>query len=123
MVNEEDRIRKELTSKEEQLLKNSIRNDAGKIAELIDDNCIEFTASGEQSKYKSGDLFGNVDGELYIISGSVKLIDLSEDCKLLLYVAAKVIKNTRVKSNRSSIWKKINGKWKIVFHQGTNCSE
>jgi len=123
MVTEEDRIRKELVSKEEQLLKNSVRNDAAKIAELVDDNCIEFTASGKQSNYKPGELFGNVDGELYIVSDSAKLIHLSENCRLLLYVAAKVNKNTRVKSIHSSIWKKVNGRWKMVFHQGTNCSE
>lgn len=123
MATETDRIRKELILKEEQLLKNSIRNDAGKIAELIDDNCIEFTASGRQNVYRPGELFGSVDGESYIDSDSVRLVDLSEDCKLLLYVAAKVNKNTRLKSNHSSIWKKSDGTWKMVFHQGTNRSE
>ena len=123
MGTEADKIRKELILKEEQLLKNSIRNDAGKIAELIDDTCIEFTASGRQNVYRPGELFGSVDGESYIDSDSIHLIDLSEDCKLLLYVAAKVNKNTRLKSNHSSIWKKNNGTWKMVFHQGTSRSE
>jgi hypothetical protein len=120
---EDERTRKELIFNEEQLLKNSIRNDAGKIAELLEDNCTEFTASGKQNRYRPGELFGNVDGESYIDSNTVRLVDLSENCKLLLYVAAKVNKNTRMKSNCSSIWKKIDGKWKMVFHQGTNCSE
>jgi hypothetical protein len=119
MVTEEGRIKKELISKEEQLFDNSIRNDANKIAELIHDNAIEITASGEQSRYQNGDLFGNVDGISYIDSNTVQLIHLSDDCKLLVYIAAKVNKNVRSKTNNSSIWKKNDGKWKIVFHQGT----
>lgn len=123
MVNEEERLRKELISKEEQLLENSIRKDAAKIAELLDDSCIEFTASGRQQIYHPGEQFGNVDGELYIDSNTIRFIDISEDCKLLLYVGAKVNKNVRMKSNHSSLWKKTDGKWKMIFHQGTNCPD
>jgi len=119
----DDRLRKGLILKEEQLLENSVRNDVGKIAELIDENCIEFSASGKQHEYRPGDLFEHVEGASYIDSASVRLIDLSEDCKLLLYVAVIVNKNNRMKSNHSSVWKKIDGKWKIIFHQGTNCAE
>lgn len=120
---EENRIRKELILKEEQLLENDIRNDASRIAELITDNCIELTASGKQLHYRHGELFGSVDGVSYIDSNTVKLVDLSEDCKLVVYIAAKVNKNTRMKSNNSSVWKKTDGKWMMVFHQVTNCSE
>ncbi len=120
MVTEQDRIKKELIANEEQLLENKIRTDAGKIAELIDDDCLEFTSSGKQNQYHPGELFEKLDGVFYIDSNTVKLIDLSEDCKLLAYVAAKVLKNSRTKSNCSSVWKKIQGNWKIVFHQETN---
>lgn len=123
MKNEEDRIKSELILKEEQLLENDIRNDGSSITELIEDKCIEISASGKQRIYKSGELFGNVDGELYIVSNSVRLINISDDCKLLLYIVEKVNKNKRLKSNRSSIWKKTDGKWKMIFHQGTDCSE
>jgi hypothetical protein len=123
MGTEEDKIRKELVAKEEQLLKNSIRNDPSKIAELIEESYVEFTAAGKQINYRPGELFGTVEGELYIDSSSVKMVDLSEDCKLLLYVAAKVNKNTRIKSNHSSIWRRTDRKWKIVFHQATSSSE
>lgn len=120
MLSDDERIRKELILKEEQLLENTIRNDASKIEELIDNNSIEFTASGKQHNYRTGELFGNVDGVLYIDSNTVKMVDLADNCKLLVYVATKVTKNIRVKSNCSSVWKKTNDKWKIVFHQATN---
>ncbi len=105
------------------MLENAIRNDPVKIADFVENGCVEIPASGGERQYKTGEVFENVDGELYILSNSVKLIDLSEDCKLLLYVAGKVSKNSRIKSNRSSIWKNIGGQWKVIFHQGTNCAE
>lgn len=120
---EESRIMKELISKEEQLLENDIRNDANRLAEIIDDHCIEFTPSGKQNRYRSGAQFEMTSGVSYIDSNTVSLIDLAEDCKLLLYVTVKVNKNVRMKSNCSSVWKETGGNWKIVFHQGTNCCE
>lgn len=123
MGTEEDRIKKELLLKEEQLLENAVRNDAAKIGDLIDASCLDCTATGKQQTYQPGALFENVEGVLYIDSNTVRYVDLSEDCKLLVYIAAKVNKNTRMKSNHSSIWKKRDGKWKMVFHQATNCSE
>ncbi len=122
MDNEKERIIKELISKEEQLLDNNIRNDAGKIAEIIDDSSIEINESGKLHNYRRGELFGNVDGQSYIDSNTVKLIDISDDCKLLLYISVKVNKNARMKSSNSSIWKRADNQWKIVFHQVTNCS-
>ncbi|PKL26699.1 MAG: DUF4440 domain-containing protein [Spirochaetae bacterium HGW-Spirochaetae-3] len=123
MGNEETRLLKELILKEERLLENSIRNDADKIAELIHADCVEFSASGKQNKYRPGESFGNIDGILYIDSNSVRMVDLADDCRLLLYVGTKVTENTRLKSNRSSIWKKSDGDWKMIFHQGTNSTE
>ena len=120
MKTDGERLKEELILKEEQLLNNAIRNDASKIADLIQNGCIEILSSGKQQIFQQGQLFGNADGELYIISKSEKMIDLSDDCKLLLYVAGKVSKNERLTSSRSSIWKKIDGKWKMIFHQGTN---
>lgn len=123
MATEEERIKRDLILKEEQLLENNIRNDAKKIAELVDEKCIEIAETGKQSKYRSGSQFENVDGVLYIDSSSVQLIELAENCRLLLYVAAQVKKNARMKSSCSSIWKKNDGEWKVVFHQRTKCSE
>lgn len=120
---EENRIMKELLSKEEQLFENDIRNDADRLAEIIDDHYIEFTSTGKQNRFRSGGQFELTSGVSYIDSKNVNLIDIAEDCKMLLYVAVKVNKNVRIKSNCSSIWKKTGSNWKIVFHQGTNCAE
>jgi len=46
---------------------------------------------------------------------------LSNECILATY---KVIKYSELNENmkyslRSSIWQRLNGKWKMIFHQGT----
>jgi ribonuclease HI len=123
MGNEAEGMQEKLILKEESLLENSTRNDPSLIEKLMDDNCIEFSASGRQRVYRRGDKMENADGVLYIDSATVRSINLSEDCILLLYVGVKVNKNVRTKSNCSSVWKKTDGEWKMVFHQGTNIPE
>jgi hypothetical protein len=119
MATAADKTRDELILKEEKLLENGFRKDASRIQGLIDDSCIEIAETGKLCSYKPGDTFEAIDGELYIISDTAKLIELSADCMLLTYVAAKVKKNARIKSTCSSVWKKGGDKWKRVFHQRT----
>ncbi len=49
---------------------------------------------------------------------------LSDDCILAMYKLIKhdEINESKKYSLRSSIWKLINGKWKMFFYQGT-CTE
>jgi hypothetical protein len=123
MLNADERLKKDLILKEELLLDNIVRIDAKKISELIDASYTEFTEIGTQAKWRPGDPFEVQNGVLYIDSSTVKLVDLSDDCKLLLFVSAKVNKNSRQKANCSSVWRKNDGKWKLAFHQRTNCCE
>lgn len=123
MANDVDRIREELVLKEEKLLENGFRRDADNVAGLVDEGCVEITEFGIRHEYRPGQGFEKVDGELYIQSDTLKLIDLSEACKLLLYTAAKVRANTRSKSSCSSVWKKTGGTWRLVFHQRTSLQE
>ncbi len=115
----EKQIKKEILYNEEKLLRNEIRNDAKMITELTENNCIEISETGVQSIYQFGQTLKEIDGVLYITSDEPQLINLSEDCKLLIYIAVKVKKNTRSMINCSSIWKMKNEKWKAVFQQRT----
>lgn len=117
-----DRLKKELISYEERLFDNAVRTDPLRIAEILDPGCVEIRVDGSQSDYRPGEAFAKLDGVNYIDSDNVRLLDLSDDCKLLSYVGARVVKNVRSKSSHSSVWKKTAAGWKIVFHQGTLCS-
>ena len=104
---------------ENQLLKFETRQSSEKISELLSDDFIEFCSSGTIYHYNKGDVFEKKINLFEIKDFNVK--ELSTDCILATY---KVIKHSESKENmkyslRSSIWKYLNGKWKMIFHQGT----
>ncbi len=112
-------ILRELMVREEQLLNNTVRSDARQISQLMGDRCIAVSDSGKRSVYRVGDTLNAAEGVIYITSDSAQLSDLAPDCKLLSYISAQVINDKQSRSFNSSIWKKHDTDWKMVFHQGT----
>lgn len=123
MVTDEARLLKELIRSEERLLENSVRNDPVKIGALVDERCLFVASTGACGALGPGKPFDSLQGVSYIDSNTVELLELSDECRLLVYVAATVNKNTRAKSRCSSVWKRDSGEWKIVFHQETTIQE
>ncbi len=121
-----DSIKEELLQLERDLLKSEIRKSAENISNILAEDFIEFCSNGIEYHYKSGDTFQEEDSiELDWEIIDFKIKQLSQDCILAMY---KVIKFDKANEDgkyslRSSIWKYINGKWKIVFHQGTCISK
>lgn len=109
---------------EKELLKSEVRKSSQKINEILSDDFIEFCSSGNIYLYKNGDIFQEKDDELEnnwrILDFEIK--ELSDDCLLALYKVIKLNEKDENKrsSIRSSIWKLHDGKWKMIFHQGTN---
>jgi hypothetical protein len=108
---------------EKELLKTETRRSAEKISELISDDFIEFCSSGYVYHYSKNDVFymGSNESltEWEISEFSIK--QLASDIVLTTYRLAKQdeVDEKRKYSLRSSIWKDINGTWKMIFHQGT----
>ena len=80
-----------------------------------------FVLSKEDVKLTAGD----DNKELFWQIIDFKINELSDDCILAMY---KVIKHNEPNENkkyslRSTIWKYIDGKWKMFFHQGTYTSK
>lgn len=120
-------IEKLILQLEGDLLKSEIRKSSQKINELLADDFVEFTSSGAEYYYKSGDVFQkqNDNHELICDIIDFKIKQLSEDCILATY---KVIKHNESNENkkyslRSSIWKCYDRRWKMLFHQGTLTSK
>ena len=109
---------------EKDLLKSEVRKSSQKINEILSDDFIEFCSSGSIYHYKNGDIFQEKDDELEnnwrILDFEIK--ELSDDCLLALYKVIKLNEKDENKrsSIRSSIWKLQDGKWEMIFHQGTN---
>jgi len=118
---DEGQILKELMRREEQLMNNLTRADAGKVSELMEDKCIDISESGQRSVYRVGDTLLTSEGVVFITTESTTLSDLALDCKLLSYVSARIIVDKQSRTFNSSIWKQRGTAWKRVYHQGTVC--
>lgn len=115
-------IEKKIYDLEVELLRPEVRASAERISELLSEDFFEFCSSGNVYHYKKGDIFSGADCQNSIIGeiDNFAVKELSEDCVLATYKITKYSEKDSGKySIRSSIWKNINGTWKIVFHQGT----
>ena len=120
-------LEKHIFEMENELLKSETRQSAEKIGELLTDDFTEFCSSGNIYNYNKGDIFDN-NINLSEIKWEIKQFttkQLSNDCILATY---KLIKHSELNEHmkyslRSSTWKCLNGKWKMIFHQGTLTSK
>jgi hypothetical protein len=112
---------------ENDLLKPEKRQSVEKTSELLSDGFTEFTSSGCIYNYNIGQVIdeGTNLEEMDWEIKDFKINQLSNDCVLATY---RLIKHSELNENkryslRSSIWKCFDGKWKMIFHQGTLTSK
>ncbi len=103
---------------EEQLLQAGFRKIPERVAELLADEFVEFGSSGH--RFNKAQIIKSLQAE------SSERWSLSEFCVSLLapdvaLATYQAIRYTEppVHSLRSSIWKLRDGRWQLVFHQGT----
>ena len=104
-----------ILSLEEALLQAEVRQCAEKIESLLTGDFFEFGSSG-RVYYTEGDTFPPVAG--YTIT-DFRIAELSPQCVLATYNITLGQDKEAQRSLRSTIWKKIDGQWKVLFHQGT----
>ncbi len=108
---------------EMELLKPEIRRSSEEISKLLSKEFFEICSSGRIWYYNANDVIDQGDDKLLvnweIQNFQVKM--LAKDVVLTTYKAIRSSKKGEdvKQSLRSSLWKNTNGKWKIVFHQGT----
>jgi len=113
---ENNDIENSIKNNEIKLLEKNIRNNKNELEKLISKDFIEYGSSGLIYSYNEtvNGLLNETEEIIYkIIKMNTKII--SENIILVLYT----IDINNVISNRSSIWRKENNEWKIIFHQGT----
>jgi len=120
-------VKEHILQLEGDLLKSEVRKSSQMISDILANDFIEFCSSGNEYHYKNGDTFQEQDNikELCWQIVDFKTKELSNDCILAMY---KLIKHDEPNENkkyslRSTIWKYIDEKWKMVFHQGTYTSK
>lgn len=119
-------IEKHIYDLENALLKAEIRQSSEKICEILTDDFFEFCSSGDIYYYTKGDVF-DLTTNSSNLKWEIKDFDikvLSEDVILATYKVTKhsELREDKKYSLRSSIWKNFDGKWKMIFHQGTQSS-
>jgi hypothetical protein len=103
---------------EEQLLEPEVRRSADHVGRLLADEFIEFGSSG--AIYDKG---GIIDALQFEEPGTtVRMVDFTArpialDVVLVTYRSIR--EGTPDSRLRSSIWKLIDGRWQMIFHQGT----
>lgn len=110
---------------EKSLLSGSVRKSPAKLSELIADEFREIGKSGKV--WIKQTLIEELSKEPHtdITINDFNLTLLSENIALVTYTAHYEQKRNvpSSKSIRSSIWKMVDNKWKIVFHQGTPATD
>lgn len=120
-------LRNYILKLENELLKPEIRQSVEDVSELLSDGFTEFTSSGYIYNYTTGQVIDE-GTDLQVIDWKIKdfeINQLSKDCILATYILIKYseLDENRKCSLRSSIWKCFDGKWKMIFHQGTLTSQ
>lgn len=124
-MNIDDRIKQKII-KYERMLQNPSDNDLAILSELLDNDFYEIGQSGRVwNKTQICSYFSNLQSENEDVSEIVMTDEhfkiISQEILLLTYKIKKIdltIRNT-ICSLRSSLWRKANNSWAMVFHQGT----
>ena len=100
---------------ENALLTDEVRKSTDKLNQLISDNFVEFGSSGKI--YKKSDILKFLPKEEFkkITITDFEIISSRKD-EVSVHYKSNSENNITL---RSSIWKKEEGNWKIIFHQGT----
>ncbi len=119
IIIEEIELKNHLLKLEEELLKPEIRSHPDRLNQLLADDFFEFGSSGKVW-HKEGNYINGLSNREMILS-EFEIHPISEAAVLATY---RIHDKTRSqKTLRSSIWRNNNGKWEMIFHQGTLTDE
>jgi hypothetical protein len=110
---------------EERLLQPGVRQSVAEVADLLADDFVEFTSSGrildKQATIKG--LQHETPMTIYLTEYQAKR--LAPEVMLVTYRAHRAVPAPAqsITSLRCSIWTWINGRWRLVFHQGTPAAD
>ena len=106
---------------ETSLHRKQIRNCADAVSALLADCFIEFGSSGkvwDKSSMVESMRREKLDQQITVEDFAAR--ELAPDVVLVTYISKNVAGNQLAGSTlRSSLWKRFDGKWQMIFHQGT----
>ena len=113
-------LKETLQKLETELITQSVRSSADNLNELLADDFLEYGSSGSiYTKEITMDSLTNEPSPSYEIY-DFEVVSFSDDFAQTRFKTDRVnLDGTTLTSLRSSIWRKYNGKWQMLFHQGT----
>jgi len=100
---------------EERLLKVEVRENKDKLAEILADDFVEIGSSGQMFSKDECLEFGV--SKAVMVMDNFEIEILAENVVLATYFVEN--RTSGKNSLRSSIWKFIDNRWQMLFHQGT----
>jgi hypothetical protein len=109
---------------EESLIQPAVRSDAEAVSRLIADEFVEFGSSGrvyDKAETVAALAEEQTQGPAAVaVASGFRVSLLAEAVALVTYQTERRLPSGPVtRSRRCSIWKQIEGRWQMVFHQGT----
>jgi len=118
-----DTLPEHLWALEQSLLDPKTRADSDSVAELLADDFVEFGSSGRiwSRAMTVSQLAGEqADASVQRLVSNRDVRLLSEDVALVTYALSRQSPQLAdVRTLRSSVWTRVQGKWRMTFHQGT----
>jgi hypothetical protein len=114
------RVAEQLCELEERLLAHSVRKDEEKVSALLADEFCEFGSSG--TVYSKVDILDCLrdEEEIRIAMSNFVYRPIAEGVALVTYRSERIEADGEViAAVRSSLWVMRDGRWQMVFHQGT----
>ena len=116
-----ENLEKQIRELEAAMLRQEVRASASSLSELIDEDFFELGVSGRLWNKQTviAALKNEVFSERTI--SDFRLKRLAADVVLAVYRCHRMATENQpaADSLRSSIWKRVRGQWRMVFHQGT----
>lgn len=109
-------LKEQILQLEQKLLEPEIRTSKEELATLLADDFFEFGSSGKVL-YKDENINEMTLGEVRMQLTDFEIHPMSEEIVLTTYRIYNEL--TEQHSLRSSLWKLVDGRWKMHFHQGT----
>jgi hypothetical protein len=113
-------VEETLRELEASLLTNTVRKDAARVAELLAEEFCEFGSSG--AVYSKAEMLASLrDGEeVQIAMKEFVYREVGEGIALVTYRSEREMEDgAMIAALRSSLWVFRDGRWQMVFHQGT----
>ena len=117
-------VRQLLFDLERRLLQPEVRRSSEELTKLLADDFVEFAGSGRVFDRQSIIEALSAEPPFQISVTNFRAVSLAQDVVLVTYRAAISEDEQRPAklSLRSSIWKQIDNRWQMIFHQGTPTS-